>query len=239
MKEHPNNILRFIEETQKFFQQNKFFNFDKLNCFFDDEKSINYEKINNQIRAINMIDILIKTESLLKGHFELSSGLHSNQYFQCAKLLQYPEYAEKAGKGIAQLFNPKNIDVVLGPALGGLIIGYETARALGKKSIFTERKDGIMTLRRGFSIEKGERVLIIEDVITTAKTTKETIEVVKSLGGEIAGVGCIVDRSKGETDLDIKSLLQIDPEIFTPEECPMCKAGHPVDKPGSRVKLSE
>lgn len=185
-----------------------------------------------------MLNLMMQTESLLKGHFELSSGMHGNQYFQCAKLLQYPEYAEKAGKEIASLFDKNSIDIVLGPALGGIIIGYEVAKALGKKSIFTERKDGIMTLRRGFEINKGDRILIIEDVITTAKSTFETIEVIKSFEGEIAGVGCIVDRSNGKTGLEIKSLLQISPEIFTPSECPMCKSSEIINKPGSRTKAS-
>ena len=138
---------------------------------------------------------------------------------------------------MACLVDTDKIDTVLGPALGGLIIGHETARALGKKSIFTERKDGIMTLRRGFCINKGEQVLIVEDVITTAKSTRETIEVVKGFGGEIAGIGCIVDRTKDETGLEIKSLIQLDPEIYSPEECPMCKAGQSIEKPGSRTKI--
>lgn len=185
---------------------------------------------------MNIKELLINTESLLQGHFELSSGMHSNQYFQCAKLLQYPEYAEKAGTEIAKQFDSEKIDIVLGPALGGLIIGYEVARALGKKSIFTERKDGIMTLRRGFEIKKDDRVLVIEDVITTAKSTRETIEVIKVFGGEVAGIGCIVDRSKGSTGLEIKSLLQIDPELFSPDDCPLCKLGQKAEKPGSRTK---
>ncbi|HBG49256.1 MAG TPA: orotate phosphoribosyltransferase [Cyanobacteria bacterium UBA9971] len=188
---------------------------------------------------MSMIDLLIRTGSLLKGHFELSSGLHSNQYFQCAKLLQYPEYAEKAGKQLAALFDASKIDVVLGPALGGVIIGYETAKALGKKSIFTERKDGIMTLRRGFHINKEDRVLVIEDVITTAKSTIESIKIIESFGGKIAGIGCIVDRSSGQTSLKIESLIQIDPEIYSPEECPMCKLGQNIEKPGSRTQIIE
>lgn len=188
---------------------------------------------------MTIIDLLIKTKSMLKGHFELSSGLHSNQYFQCAKVLQYPEYAENLGKQIAALFDTNQIDIVLGPALGGVIIGYETAKSLGKKSVFTERKDGIMLLRRGFEINKGDRVLVIEDVITTAKSTLESVKIIESFGGEVAGIGCIVDRSKGKTDLKIKSLLQIDPEIYTPEECPMCKAGQNVEKPGSRTQITE
>lgn len=185
-----------------------------------------------------MIDLLIKTESLLKGHFELSSGFHSSQYFQCAKLLQYPEYAKKAGKQLAELFDADKIDIVLAPAMGGVIIGYETAAGLGKKSIFTERNDGIMTLRRGFCVNKGDRILVVEDVITTAKSTRETIEVIESFGGEIAGIGCIVDRSKNQTGLKIKALLQIDPEIYSPDECPMCKSGQSIEKPGSRTKIS-
>ena len=185
-----------------------------------------------------MIDLLIKTESLLKGHFELSSGFHSNQYFQCAKLFQYPEYAEKAGKLIANLFSESEIDVVVGPALGGVIIGYEVAKSLGKKFIFTERKDGIMLLRRGFCLDKGDKVLIIEDVITTAKSTKETIEIIKSFGAEVAGIGSLVDRTSAQTDLEIKSLLQINPEIYAPEECFMCKSGQSIEKPGSRTKTA-
>lgn len=185
-----------------------------------------------------MLDLLIKTESYIKGHFELSSGLHSNQYFQCAKLLQYPEHAENAGKQLAALFDKESVDIVVGPALGGIIIGYEVAKALGKKSIFTERKDGIMMLRRGFQVNKGDKILIIEDVITTAKSTAETIKVIEALGGEIAGIGCIVDRSSGKTEFMIKSLLQIEPETFTPEECLMCKQGLPIEKPGSRTKIN-
>jgi orotate phosphoribosyltransferase len=185
-----------------------------------------------------MKDLLLQTKSLMTGHFELSSGLHSNQYFQCAKLLQYPEYAEKAGRNIASQFDASQIDVVVGPALGGIIIGYEVARALNKKSIFTERKDGDMTLRRGFEINSGEKVLIIEDVITTAKSTRETISVIQEHGGVIAGIGCIVDRSKGQTGLEIRSLLQMDPETFDPDNCPLCQLGHSLEKPGSRIKTS-
>lgn len=184
-----------------------------------------------------MIELMLETKSLLNGHFELSSGLHSKQYFQCAKLLQYPEYAQRAGELIAQNFNSDKIDIVLGPAMGGLIIGYETARALGKPFIFTERKGGLMSLRRGFEINQGARVLVVEDVITTAKSTNETIEVIKSFGGEIAGIGCIIDRSKGSSGLDIKSLVQSEPEIFPPEDCPMCRDGIPKEKPGSRTQV--
>jgi orotate phosphoribosyltransferase len=185
---------------------------------------------------MDILNLLKETEGMLDGHFELSSGLHSNKYFQCAKLLQYPQYAEQAGKKIAEMFNPEEIDLVLGPALGGIIIGYEVARALSKKSIFTERKDGFMSLRRGFNIDKGDRVLVVEDVITTAKSVKETILIVKDFGGIIAGVACIVDRSKGESNLELKSLLQQDPVLFSPDNCSLCRDGIELEKPGSKTK---
>lgn len=190
----------------------------------------------NKTEQKTMLDLLIQTESFVKGHFELSSGLHGNQYFQCAKLLQNPEHAENIGKKLAALFDKNNIDIVVGPALGGIIIGYEVAKTLGKEFIFTERKDGIMTLRRGFNINKGDRILIIEDVITTAKSTKETIEVIKEFGGNISGIGCIVDRSGDKSAFVIKSLLQMHLETYIPEKCIMCKKGIPVEKPGSRTK---
>lgn len=184
---------------------------------------------------IDIIELMKKTESLLTGHFELSSGLHSNQYFQCAKLLQYPEYAQLAGQEIAKTIDFE-VETVLGPALGGLIIGHEVARALNKKSIFTERKDGEMSLRRGFEINKGEKVLIVEDVITTAKSALEAAKVVESLGGEVVGFACIVDRSQGQTGLKIRSLAQMQPVTFKPVECELCQQGLKAEKPGSRTK---
>ena len=241
MSTKSKKFLNFLKTTENLIKNKKLHTFKSLLNFIEDKKNsdTDYKILNTQIRTMTMIDLLIRTESLLKGHFELSSGLHSNQYFQCAKLLQYPEYAEKTGKQLAELFDANKIDAVLGPALGGIIIGYETAKALGKKSIFTERKDGIMTLRRGFHINKGEKVLIIEDVITTAKSTMESIKIIESFGGNIAGIGCIVDRSKRQTALKIESLIQIDPEIYTPEECPMCKLGQSIEKPGSRTQVAE
>jgi orotate phosphoribosyltransferase len=184
---------------------------------------------------INIIDLLEKTEAMLKGHFELSSGLHSNQYFQCAKLLQYTDIAQSVGSELAKTIT-EDIDVIVGPALGGMIIAHEVARALNKRSIFVERKDGIMCLRRGFEIKKGEKVIIIEDVITTAKSALEAAKVIEESGGEIISYGCIVDRSQGKTGLNIKSLLQMDPEVYAPETCPMCKSGSLAVKPGSRTK---
>jgi len=241
MNTKSKNFLNFLKTTENLIKNKKLYIFKSLLNFIEDKNNsdADYKILSTQIRTMTMIDLLIRTESLLKGHFELSSGLHSNQYFQCARLLQYPEYAEKAGKQLAALFDTSKIDVVLGPAMGGVIIGYETAKSLGKKSIFTERKDGIMTLRRGFHINKGDRVLVIEDVITTAKSTIESIKIIESFGGKIAGIGCIVDRSKGQTPLVIKSLIQIDPEIYSPEECPMCKLGQSIEKPGSRTQIIE
>lgn len=187
---------------------------------------------------MELYDILLETQSILNGHFELSSGLHSNKYFQCARLLQHPQYAEMAGKAIAAQFNPDDIDVVLGPALGGVIIGYEVARALGKPSIFTERKDGFMSLRRGFRINEGERILIIEDVITTAKSVKENVIIVEGYNAHVAGVGSIIDRSQGQTGLNIKSLIQLEPIVFHPNDCPMCKEGLEIEKPGSQARVT-
>lgn len=189
----------------------------------------------NMTEKINVIELLEKTGGMLKGHFELSSGLHSNQYFQCAKLLQYTDIAEKVGTELAKLIT-EEVDVVVGPALGGMIIAHEVARALNKRSIFVERKDGIMCLRRGFEISKGEKVIIIEDVITTAKSALEAAKVIEELGAEIIGYGCIVDRSQGKTGLNIKSLIQMDPEVYSTENCPMCLKGSLPVKPGSRTK---
>ncbi|MFH0702426.1 MAG: orotate phosphoribosyltransferase [bacterium] len=187
--------------------------------------------MNNKYDIINMLE---KTGGLLKGHFELSSGFHSSQYFQCAKLLQYPDLAQTAGSELAKLFECQ-IDVVVSPALGGLIIGHETARALNKKFIFAERKDGVLCLRRGFEISKDEKVLIIEDVITTAKSALETAGLVQEFGGEIVGYGCIVDRSEGKTNLNIKSLIKMNAEVYDPADCPLCEQGIESVKPGSRV----
>ena len=187
---------------------------------------------------MEIFDILKETGGLLDGHFELSSGLHSNKYFQCAKMLQYPWDAENAGKQIAAMFNADEIDIVLGPALGGIIIGYEVARVLGKPFIFTERKDGYMALRRGFQVKRSDRILIVEDAITTAKSVKENIHILSEYEVQIVGIGCIVDRSKGMSGLEIKSLLQVHPELYSPDDCPMCKEGIELEKPGSKSRIT-
>ncbi|OGI03644.1 MAG: orotate phosphoribosyltransferase [Candidatus Melainabacteria bacterium GWF2_32_7] len=185
---------------------------------------------------VNILELLERTDSIRRGHFELSSGLHSSQYFQCAKLLQYPDIAGEVGSRLAQLFDME-IDLVVGPALGGIIIAHEVGRALNKRTIFAERKDGTLCIRRGFEISKGERIIILEDVITTAKSAKETAEIIKEWGGEIVGYGCVVDRSEGKTGLNIKSLLQMTPEVYEPSLCPLCKQGSKAEKPGSRTAI--
>jgi len=183
-----------------------------------------------------ILGILEDTKALLKGHFRLSSGLHSGDYLQCARILQYPEYAEKLCAQLASHFKDEKPTCVVAPALGGMIVSYETARALGVPSIFTERKDGAMVLRRGFEIRPDERVLVVEDVITTGLSTKEVLEVVKATGASIIGVGSIIDRSSKKIDFDVKSvsLIKLDLPVFPPEQCPLCKKGAEITKPGSR-----
>ena len=178
-----------------------------------------------------------ENNALIEGHFLLSSGLHSPQYLQCALILARPDFAEKICKGLAGKFKKDKITAVVAPALGGVIVSYEVARALGVKGIFTERQESRMCLRRGFSLSKKDRVLVVEDVITTGKSTKEVIETIKQTGCGIAGVGCIVDRSGGKVDFGMKfeRLLQINIPAFKPEDCPICKFNIPLVKPGSRA----
>ncbi len=182
----------------------------------------------------DILEILEKTEGLLKGHFCLTSGLHSDEYFQCAKLYQYPEQTEKIGKLLAKKLKEIDFDTIIAPAVGAVIIGYETAKQAQKRNLFVERKDNVMQLRRGYKLTKGEKVVIVEDVITTAKTIKETIEAIKEFEPQIQAIGCIVDRSCGKTGLNIISLAQVTPQTYEPENCPLCKAKIPIEKPGSR-----
>ena len=183
----------------------------------------------------DLLALMRQTNSILEGHFELSSGVHTEIYFQCARLLQYPKIAEEVGYMLSNMV-AEDVDTILSPAVGGIVIGYVVARSLGKKTIFVERKEGKLQLRRGFEINKGEKVFIIEDVITTAKSALETAAIAEGLGAEIRGYGCVVDRSKGKTGLDIKSLIQLDPVVYQPEDCPLCKKGIKIEKPGSNVK---
>lgn len=180
--------------------------------------------------------IFLQKGALLKGHFLLSSGRHSDRYIQCAKVLQYPEIAEKIAFQLYRRLVNKNkqlrVDVVISPALGGIIIGQELARQFKCRAIFCEREDGKMKLRRGFAIKKGESCLVVEDVITTGGSTKEVIDVVKSSGGQLAGVAAIVDRSDRK-DFAI-SLLRVRFKTYAPQNCPLCKKKIPIIKPGSR-----
>jgi orotate phosphoribosyltransferase len=173
---------------------------------------------------------------LLEGHFQLTSGLHSNQYFQCARVLQYPKYLHLLAGEIAKHFEYSEIEVVVSPAIGGVVVGTEVGRMIGARTLFTERKDGKMELRRGFEILPSERCLVVEDVVTTGGSVFEVVDLVKQAKGTLAGVGYIVDRSNGKISFESKhfSVLQLDVHAYKPEECPLCKDGIPVTKPGSR-----
>ncbi|MDO7786210.1 orotate phosphoribosyltransferase [Desulforamulus aquiferis] len=183
-----------------------------------------------------VLDIFSKTEAMLTGHFRLTSGKHSNRYFQCAQVLQHPQYTGMLCQELAKDFADQGVQTVIGPAMGGIIVSYEVGRALGVRSIFTERENGKMALRRNFHIEPGEKVLVVEDVITTGGSVAEVIEVVKALGGEVVGVGVLVDRSNGKADLGVptKALLTVTVETYEPDNCPLCAQGLPAIKPGSR-----
>lgn len=184
-----------------------------------------------------ILKIFLETDALLEGHFLLTSGRHSNQYFQCAKVLQYPNYTSEVCSVLADYFRNYEIDTVIAPAMGGIIVGYEVARQLGKRSIFTERENNQMTLRRGFSLKENEKVLVCEDVVTTGGSVFEVIEIVKSFNAIVIGIASIVDRSNGKVDFGypFKSALQLEVVSYLPEECPICKEGNiPLIKPGSR-----
>jgi len=182
-------------------------------------------------------DILMKTGALLTGHFRLTSGRHAAQYMQCAKVMQYPEETTCIANVIAEGFKDDDVDIVLAPAIGGIILGYELARALKAKSLFVERENGEMTLRRGFEIPKGARVLIAEDVVTTGGTTKEVMAVAQAHGAEIVGTCSMVDRTGGQIELGTKFIAAYSKAFasYEPEDCPLCKEGQPIVKPGSRA----
>ena len=183
-----------------------------------------------------ILKLFKETGALLSGHFELTSGRHSDSYFQCALLLQHPELSEKLCRELAEKFRGKGASVVIGPAVGGIIVSFEAARQLGSRSIYAERENGALRLRRNFEIQKGEKVLIVEDVVTTGGSTQEVIELVRSLGGEVIGVGALVDRSGGGAHYDVpfEPLLKLNVKSFSKEECPLCKEKIPFTKPGSR-----
>jgi orotate phosphoribosyltransferase len=181
-----------------------------------------------------VIEQLKQSEALLEGHFLLSSGRHSNRYCQCAKLLQYPDRAAKVLATVAEQLKEIEIDIVVGPAMGGIIVAYELGRQLGVPAIFTEREEGVMTLRRGFEVKPGQKVLITEDVVTTGKSSLETMETLKKQGAEIVGIACIVDRSTQPLSYPLFSAIKLDIESWDADSCPLCKEGKPYIKPGSR-----
>jgi len=185
-----------------------------------------------------LLDIFRKHSALLEGHFILSSGLHSDRYVQCAQVLQHPRVAEQLCSQLAEQLRHLKPSVVAAPALGGVLVAHEVARALGVRAIFTERQDGAMTLRRGFTLEPGELTLVVEDVITTGLSTRETIQCIEQAGGKVVGAGSLIDRSGGTADLGMPkaSLINLKIQNYNPAECPLCKAGIPAVKPGSRVK---
>lgn len=183
-----------------------------------------------------VIDTLRESGALLDGHFLLSSGRHSDRYCQCAKLLQYPDKAAKVLKVVADKLADVDFDLVVGPAMGGVVVAYELARQVKKPGIFAERADGEMTIRRGFEITKGQKIIISEDVITTGKSSLEVAKVIHEMGGEVVGLACIVDRRAEGVDFPypIYSAVKLEIKSYEKDVCPMCKEGTPYVKPGSR-----
>ncbi|MBI4888652.1 MAG: orotate phosphoribosyltransferase [Acidobacteria bacterium] len=187
--------------------------------------------------AAEVLERFRKSGALLEGHFRLTSGLHSAGYLQCALVLQHPREAEALGAALAGRVRALGARAVLSPALGGIVIGQEVGRALGIRALFAERQDGRLTLRRGFTLAPGERVLVVEDVVTTGGSTRETIDVARAAGAEVVGAAAIIDRSGGEQRLDVPfhALAAVPLPTYSPEACPLCLAGQPVVKPGSRT----
>jgi orotate phosphoribosyltransferase len=185
-----------------------------------------------------ILEIFRQHQAVLEGHFILSSGLHSDRYIQCALVLQHPRVAEQLCSELAAKLRRLDATVVAAPALGGVIVSHEVARALGLRALFTERQEGVMTLRRGFSLAAGEPTLVVEDVITTGGSTRETMAAVEQAGGKVVGVGALIDRSGGTVDLGVPktALVTLSVQNYNPNDCPLCKSGLPAVKPGSRTK---
>jgi len=191
--------------------------------------------------VINTEEVMRKFEeagAIQRGHFKLTSGVHSDIYIQCAQVMQYPEFMNNLCSELGKKFRGDDVDVIVGPAVGAIIMAHIMARVLGPwvRAIFTERENGKMTLRRSFKIKKGEKVLVVEDVTTTGSSVKEVIDIVKERQGKVVGVGALIDRSGGKIDFGVKtqSLLTLDIKTYLPEVCPLCKKGIPAVKPGSR-----
>jgi orotate phosphoribosyltransferase len=183
-----------------------------------------------------VLDVFRRSGALLEGHFRLTSGLHSPGYLQCALVLSQPEWAEKLGRAIGDRVRGVRATVVLSPAIGGIVIGHEVARALGVRALFAERQDGRLTLRRGFTLSERDRVLVVEDVLTTGGSTRETMDVARAAGAQVVGAASIVNRGGGAVNVDVpfESLLDYALPTYEPETCPLCAKGLPVVKPGSR-----
>ena len=174
---------------------------------------------------VDVVEILKKSDALLEGHFLLSSGKHSNRYVQCAKVLRYPEYAAQVLSTVVDQIKDLDIDLVVGPAMGGVIVSYGLGRQLNKEAVFTERKDGVMQLRRGFEVKPGAKIIISEDVVTTGKSTLETKKALEELGGEVIGVACIADRTSAPIGMPIYSAIKLDIQVHEADDCPLCKEG--------------
>ncbi len=196
------------------------------------------------ITSFSIMSLFEETGAYLRGHFRLTSGLHSAEYLQCAKVLAIPAYAERLGSELAgslkSLIGAASVDVVVAPAIGGIIIGYEVARSLNVPSLFTERDSASpqneMILRRGFEVTPGQRAIVVEDVVTTGGSTREVICVLQNAGAVVLAAGSIIDRSGGQVDLGVPRLAleTLHPTTYDPADCPLCKQGEPLVKPGSR-----
>jgi len=186
--------------------------------------------------SIDVLTLFRESGALLEGHFRLSSGLHSAGYLQCALVLQHPRHAEALGRALAAAFHDVGATAVLSPALGGVVIGHEVARALGVRALFAERQDGVLTLRRGFHLDSSDRVIVVEDVVTTGGSTRETMDVARKAGAGVVAAGAVIDRSGGSSDLGVPfhALVTLTVATHQPEWCPLCAAGKPITKPGSR-----
>ena len=202
-----------------------------------DAGGLTYDGVMATLTERQTLELYEKTGALMRGHFRLTSGLHSDIYLQSALVLQYPEHAARLGDALAAAFGDAGAQTVLAPAIGGIIVAHEVARALGVRALFTERENGVMRLRRGFALSPGERCLVVEDVITTGGSTREVVECVRASGGAVVGVGSLIDRSGGAAAFDVKqaALATVSATTWPPEACPLCKTGSAAIKPGSRV----
>jgi len=190
----------------------------------------------NILNQKEIIELFKKTNVIQTGHFELSSGRHTDTYLQCAQILQYPEYTNKLAAEIAEIWEEEDIDLVVGPAIGGIVISYAVASKMGLRNIFSERKNGKMKFRRNLEVKKGEKVLIVEDVVTTGGSVREVVELLEGSNADIVGISSLVDRSNGEVEFNysFKPLLKLKVDSYKKNECKLCEQGIPINKPGSK-----